>query len=164
MGMPTLIETGRGLSLIDTPDVTVNNSTSEITVFSTVIPAKRMSTNKAMNFKLICNITTALSLVPNLTIRIKFGSSTLNVMNASVLSVGLSNVPITITGMVVNKDSSSAQFIYGETQQNNVAARNASADWTVDTSTNQTFSVTAQFGGLSLGTSITSKFAQIELT
>lgn len=38
------------------------------------------------------------------------------------------------------------------------------ATWTVDTTVDQTFSITAQFGGLFIGTSITTKLVQINLT
>lgn len=160
-------ETGRGYSVADYTSATLSSSTVETTLFTQTIVAGSMGIAKELNFRIICTLTTVLA-PPTLTIKMKFGASTLTVMSGLTLSTSLTSSPFIIEGVIANVGSSTAQIVYAKLTQASstilLAQPMAYADWTIDTTTDQTFSVTAQFGSSSATTVLTYKHANVDLT
>lgn len=131
-----------------------------------------MGTNKEMNFRFICLLTTGL-VTPTLTIRAKLGSSVLTVASGVGLAASLGTpAPFIVEGSVINEDAANAQLAWFKITQpaNTLAlligggtAMNA-VSWTEDTTADRTFSITAQFGTAVTGTSLTFRHASIDLT
>lgn len=156
-------ETSRGFSVGEYSASTLTNSSSETTLFSQNIVAGRMGTNKELVFGL---------LPPSITVKIKFGSATLTVLNGQSLATSLASAkPFIIEGMVCN-NSVSTQFIYAKISQASntlplllsASSGMDSADWTIDTSSDQTFSITAQFATANNAATLTFKHASVELS
>ncbi len=164
-------ETNRGCSSTLATNQTVSNTTSETTVFSQVIPAGKMGTSKKLSLDLLSTLTTPAISIPTITVRIKLGSSTLVVVNAIGLAISQTNSPFTIAGVIRNRDASNVQIAYAHITQSAsnlpMLLANSSAvyaDWAVDTTVDQTLSVTVQFGGLSAGTIFTLRDADVDLS
>lgn len=141
-----------------TPSVTINNSTVETTLFSETIPANSLVQGKYYPFRIDVAITTPLVNLATLTFRIKYGGQTVAVINGAGLTIGLTqSSPVTISGFLVSRGMNS-QFLPITVNQSmgnviSLTTSNATArsTMTVDASVNQTFSITAQFGGIGGG-------------
>lgn len=164
-------ETSRGFASSQASTLTLSNSTTETTLFSQVIPAGSMGINKKLNLEALCTLTTPVVSIPTLTIRLKLGSAVLTVVSAVGLAVSQTNAPVVIEAKIRNKEASNAQILYAKVTQAGTSlpllienSKAVFASWTVDTSVNQTLSITAQFGGLSAATSLTAQDIDIELS
>lgn len=164
-------ETSRGFSSTSAITQTVNNSSSEVTVFSQVVPANKMGTSKKLTLSLLGTLTTPAISIPTFTVKIKLGSSVLTIFSGLTLAASQNNTPFVIDGIIRNKDAANAQIVYAKATQ--YAANlpmllaNATAvysDWTVDTTVDQTLSVTIQFGALSAGTTFTLRDVDLDLS
>lgn len=126
-----------------------------------------MGTAKELNFRIICSLTTVL-VPPTLTVKMKFGTSVLTIMSGLSLSTGLTASPFIIEGMIANANANNVQIVYAKLTQANstilVAQPMAYADWTVDTTVDQAFALTFQFGVTSTTTVLTYKHANVDLT
>jgi len=164
-------ETGRGFAVTELAGVSLNNSLSETTLFSQVIEAGKMGTVKELGFEFFCMLTTPALSLPSLTIRLKFGGNTLTVANSLGIAASQSNEPFIVRGKIVNKASNS-QVAYACIEQGaaslplvlGVASSFKGAKWSVDTSQDQTLSLTGQFSLLSGGTTLTLENATIDLS
>lgn len=164
-------ETGRGFSTTDPAVMTVSNSTTETTLFTDTIRAGRMGTNKELPFEILGVMNSPLLAVPSITIRIKLGSATLTAVNALPVAVSLVNKPFIIRGKIINKGMN-AQVVFIEVHQSQTSGvfagldstSTAYAKWTVDTSVDQNFVVTAQFGLLSATTTLTIEYVSIDVS
>lgn len=152
-----------GTRISTTPSVTITNSTTETTLFSDIIQANSLVPGKYYPFRIDLALTTPLVNLANVTIRVKYGSQTLTVINGAGLTIGMTSaVPVTITGYIVSRGMNS-QFIPIVVSQGmgsaivlsntNTIARGT---MTVDSSVDQNFSITAQFGGVGANASILS--------
>jgi len=163
-------ETGRGFASSLTANSSLSNSTVETTLFSQTISGGKMGTSKALKFTLYCSLTTPALAVPTLTVKVKLGSTSLTVMSGLSLAISQTNAPFNVTGLIVNKSAPNAQFTFSQIIQQSASiplvltSALADADWTVDTTTDQLFAVTAQFGSLNATTTLTFRYADIELT
>lgn len=163
-------ETARGFAVGESAAMNLTNSTAETSIFSQVIKGGVMGANKELSFSILCNLTTGL-VPPNITIKVKLGSGSLTIASALAIAISITSKPFIIEGKIVNKDSGS-QLVYAKvTQYSNaipIISSNGvaldSADWTIDTTQDQTFSVTAQFSALSSSSTLTFRNATIELT
>ena len=97
----------------------------------------------------------------------------MSIISAQALATSLSSsAPFVIEGVIVNNNSTNSQLIYGTiTQQANTlalllsaSASMGTADWTIDTTQDQTFAVTAQFASASTAATLTCKHVSVELT
>lgn len=164
-------ETGRGFSVTDSAAVAVSNTTSETTIFSQVVPGGKMGAIKRLRFSAFCMITTPALSLPSLTVRLKFGGSTITVANGISLAINLNNEPFMIRGEIINK-SATSQIAWARIEQGanslplllGIASSFKGAKWTEDSSTDKTFSLTAQFSLLSGGTSLSAEHVDIELS
>ena len=159
-------ETNRGFSLSDTTGSTLVSSLTtnpETDIFSQLIEGGKFGTNKELNFRLLCNLTTGGVSLPTLTFKLKLGSSSLTLLSATALALSQTNKPFIIEGCIAAKDGQSAQRVWGQITQdgnnapmvlNGGAITLASAAWTEDTSVDKTMSVSAQFAGLSSGATL----------
>jgi len=174
MALVTRRETSRGFSLTETGGNTLTNSTVETSLFSYVIPAGKMGTSKILKFEIICHITTPALSIPSLTIKIKLGAAVLTIVSTATLGAAIADKPIKIEGTIANLSATNAQFVYAQLTSASgsglifslLSASTVVTDaaWTVDTTLDQTFAVTGQFGGLSGTTSITPKLVSIDLS
>jgi hypothetical protein len=158
------LETGRGMSVFEPLTITLNNSTTETTLFSTVIKGNKFGKTKRLTFVVDGVISTALSLVPTLSVFVKLGTTSMTIMNTATLGIGISNRQFHIEGYIAAMNDPAVQVVWSQIQQNSVSPTLAMADWTVDTTNDNTFAVTAQFGGISLGTSLSVKYATVEMS
>lgn len=165
-----IIETSRGFAATDAVGVTVNNTTVETTLFSQVIRGKAFGTVKRMEFRLVCTITTLLT-APTLTLKVKYGNSSFTLVTTAGLSLSMTGRPFIIDGEIVAKNSANAQSVNIIITQDSLGvitgltgANAASTDWTEDSTVDATFSVTAQFGTLSAGTTLVCKNGMVEMS
>lgn len=152
-------------------NIAVSNTSTETTLFQTVIKGGSMGTGKELHFQILCTLSTGL-LPPGVTIKVKLGSAVLTVASTIGLATSLSSAaPFIIEGKIVNKDAANAQLIYAKLIQKSSSlplllssgAAMEYADWTVNTAADQTFAVTAQFASASTAATLTFKHASIEM-
>lgn len=149
----TFSPTGTRISY--TPAVNIINSTVETTLFSDVIEANSLVPGKYYQFRLDLALSTPALNLANITIRVKYGSQTVAIVNGAALSIGATTaVPVTITGVLVSRGINS-QFLPVTVSQGmgsilTLGSTNSVARglMTVDASVDQNFSVTAQFSGV----------------
>lgn len=143
-----------GTRISSTPSVSIVNSTVETTLFADLIEANSLVPGKYYQFRIDLAISTPLVNLANLTIKVKYGSQTIAIINGAALSIGATTaVPVTITGVLVSRGMNS-QFLPVTVSQGmgsilTLGSTNSVARglMTVDASVDQTFSVTAQFSG-----------------
>lgn len=169
-------ETNRGYSVkaisVDPPIVSNVISNPETTIYTRVIPAGVMGTAKEMSFNIFCRVTTGV-LTPTLTLRLKLGSGTMVIVSGLGLTASLSTAaPFRIEGAICNYNNSSSQYVWARIHQPtassplalNTGSAYMDTEWNVDTKVPQTFSVTAQYGGLIAGASLQTKYIKLDLT
>ena len=167
-------ETNRGFSVTQT-EVTppISATASEITLFSQVLDAGRMGVSKILDYKIVCNLVTPAVVLQTLTIKVKLGTSELILTSGLSLAANLTTGrPFIIQGQIANMNNSSTQYVYGVVQNyaNNVplilsaSSALSDADWAVNTSISQTFSVTATFSALNAAVTIAPKIAVLDLS
>lgn len=165
-------ETNRGFSLSDANiGMSMTNTASEINLFVQNVGGGKLGVNKTLDFESVNRLSTVL-INPTLTIRIRFGTSILTVLNAvSLVSSISTNKPFIIKGKIVNT-SATTQYVYAYISQygvnvpillNNDSGL-ADADWTIDTTINQQFSITAQFGSSLTGATLTPKMVTVDVS
>jgi hypothetical protein len=164
-------ETSRGFSSTQANNQVVTNNNSEVTVFSQVIPAGKMGSSKKLSLSLLATLTTPLLSIPSITVRVKLGNAVLTVINNVGLVASQNNAPFTLDATIRNKDDPAIQIAYAKMIQNasngtllNSNATATYADWTVDTTVDQTLSVTVQFGALSSNTNFTLRDVDLDLS
>ena len=163
--------TNRGMLVRRFGDDPVNNTTNEVAIMSQTIKGGALGEKRSIKFLMICQVTTPAIALPSLTIRIKYGSGSLVIASALSLQVLLTNSPFKVVGEMSNSGASNAQTVWGQiTQSGTVPIGGVSgnsmvtADWAIDSTVDQTFQITAQFGGLSLGTTLTGKYGFYEIS
>jgi len=168
-----LTDTSRGLRLRQSAGSAITNTTAETSLISATLPAGIMGLARALEFVCVATITTPLVSIPTLTIRVKFGGSTLTVAAGLSLVASLTNAPILLSGSIANIDATNVQYVYCEVRQSGglvsqpISIANGSfiqqAAFAEDTTAAVTFSITAQFGGLSATTNLTHQFSKVEV-
>lgn len=156
-----------GMIVTETTSATVSNSNVETVLFEQVIPAGTLSLSRSIKAEMKCRITSVL-LPPAITIRLKFGGSTLAIVNGLAVNLNISAKPFTIEALIANKGVANAQYAYGRITQHMTQGPlslsspiyDNDADWTEDTTIDRTFQITAQFASLVSTTSITLKHAE----
>lgn len=151
----TVSPTGTRISF--TPGVSMSGIGSETILFSDVIRANNLLVGKYYPFRIDLSITTPAVNLASLTFRIKYGGQVMTIMNNSTLVGGLTLAPITISGYLVAR-TNGTQFIpvtvtqpAGSAVSVSFSNSNFRGNMTVDATLDQTFSVTAQVGGVGLG-------------
>jgi len=161
-------ETGRGFAATDSTASVFTAMTTEQTLFSHTIVGGYMSNNKELRFNILCALTSPMLSVPTITVKVKLGSSVINIMQGLTLATGQNNAPFLIEGVIANSNDPAIQTVFTKLTQATTAILSsqpmAYADWTVDTTVDQLFAITAQFGGISVATSLTYKHASVELS
>jgi hypothetical protein len=138
---------------IDTTQVTVSGTVTETALATIAIPAGTLGTNDAIRFSLICNNTFSLDNSETLTLRMKYGGSTISTVVYSNTSVGVTAYQPKIEGFIVANNASNAQkgllsFIAGEgdiDDGSNKAVNNNYGTSSVDSTVSQNLIITAQF-------------------
>lgn len=157
-------ETGRGFSSNGVNISTISNTAAEMVLFQQMIPAGALGTLKRIDYYLNALITTGL-VNPSITIRVRLGTSVLAVMNSASLLVSQSNKPFVIEGRIKNT-SANTQEVYAKVTKNQTGLLGSNdmeaASWAVDTTIDQMFQITAQFGTALTSTTLTVKDADME--
>lgn len=167
-------ETNRGFSSSLSTLTSLSSSLSsnpETVLFSEVIPAKKMGTGKKLRLEMLFTLSTAAISLPTLTVKIKLGSQTLTIANGLGLTASQTNAPFTVDARIRNKDDAGQQMAYARMAQNGnnltlliANSQAVYADMTVDTTQDQNLQVTAQFGGLSSGNTLTLRDVDMDLS
>lgn len=163
--------TPAGTNKVYAPLVTVSNqNTNAISLLGTnkrdTVKANTfINPSRPYRFRLLCTITTPLLSIPTLTIGIKFGSATLNVMSGTGLIGSLNTVPFVIEG-IIYPITPTSQYVYATVTQTNGTVANLSltnseqfAIWSLSTTSDLLFDITATYGGLTVlgNTQLTSR-------
>lgn len=163
------IASARGFTALGLTNSSVNNTNTETTIFTQAVPANAMGTNKVLRFQFWGTMTTLL-LPPTLTIRIKFGSTTLTVVNAVSLLASQTGSPFLIEVAVVATGTGSQEAFARISDSTGTIILTgglglslSAASWSVDTTSVQAFAVTVQFGTAVLTTTLTAKMVSLEL-
>lgn len=152
------ISTPQGAQLSFCPGTTITQTSAATEFFRDTIKANTLMPNRYYPFTLVCSLTTPLIGIPGLTITIKYGSQTFSLMSSTALVGGVTGGLFTIEGAMVAK-TSGTQFIYAKLMQPNGSlltlgsSVTPTGNFTVDATQSQPFVITAQFTGVSLGTS-----------
>lgn len=148
--------TSDGVIVAGTLGVSVNNTTTETQLMSYNVQGGTMGDYKAIEGELRGRLTTPLISVPSATARLKFGGQTLAVLNALTASINLTN-ELMILWFRITNDAYNVQDVESRILQPAIGtpfslSRSFATDaWSVDTSSDQTLSMTWQFGALNLG-------------
>lgn len=173
--MPTTIkfEGNRGYGLNEFNGSTLLNTTAETTLFSTVIPAGKLGSAKILDFKICFHISTPTLSIPTLTLKLKLGSASLTLSSTANLSANLTDKPLIVEAEISNLGVANSQFVLAKVFNNSAglilsglssAFSATDGTWAVDTTVDQTLSVTGQFGALSGTTTVTPKSVRINIT
>lgn len=147
----------------------VSNTAVETTIFSQVVPAGKMKATGILGFALWGNLTTGL-LPPTLTLRVKLGSSSMAVFTTAALLGSLTGKAFFLDGYISNISASSQAVVARVTQASSgiislgtLGVNAVEGNFSVDTSVNQTFLITAQFGSAVASTSLVTRMARLQL-
>lgn len=143
--------TSDGYIIQGAPAVTVDSST-ETTLVSANIQGGTMGDYKCLEFLLRGRITTPLLLAPTGTLRVKLGSTTFTALNGLSLTIALTTQSFLLTGRITN-NLPNVQDVGVEARQLTAALQMNATAWAVDTTVDQTFALSWQFGALNLGIS-----------
>lgn len=169
-------ETQRGYNVkaisFDPPITSNLISNPETIIYSKSIEGGKMGTAKEMTFSINCSLTTGI-VAPPLTINVKLGIASLTVAGGIGITTNLGTpAPFRIEGAIINMLATNKQYVWAKILTPtstvplilNTAASYVSSKWTIDTTTDQTFAITAKFGSLLLGTSLQTEYVKIELS
>jgi len=140
------------------PNVTLaNNTGTETSLMGAVkdtIQANTLVPFRPYRFELNCILTTPALSLPTLTLRVKMGSNTIAMVNATTISAGQTNAGVRIRGTII-ATSMTTQIALTEIIQPNgnvIPLTNSNANFytslTTDMTVPQTLDITAQWGGL----------------
>jgi len=167
----TLLVSPNGL--ISRSDAYINNgnNTSEYTLYSQTIEGGVMSMANAMRFAFYLNFSTLGVLPGNLTLRVKYGSAVLTLGGGALALIGgRTAAPVRVSGVLVNRGTTNAQFFTGEMRQDTSGltliqpVTIASVKPAIDSSIDQTFALTAQFSVGNVANTITLDFADVTIS
>ena len=149
---------------IDNSTLSISNTTSETTLYSFTVPGGTMGPNSTLRFEITGDFLKTPASSHSLTLRIKFGGTTLFADTHTSIGPETNVAPVIINIDLNNKDSLSSQFIHGDftignrqtapttgigtiTASSFIDATIASAlgSSSADTTSDQTFEVTVQF-------------------
>ena len=141
-----------------TPNITLLNNTGvETSLLGSVkdtIKANTLVPYRPYRFELACIVTTPALSLPNLALKIKLGTATVAMVNATGVTGGLTNAGIRIRGTIL-ATGLSTQIVLTEIIQPNggiINLSNANASFYTETAMNmvnsQALDITAQWSGL----------------
>jgi len=167
------LEGNRGYIINESGASAISNTTAEMSLFSTTIPAFKMGNSKILKFELTCQLTTPALSIPTLTLKLRFGTFTLTLATSATISASLTEKPLLIEGKIMNLTTGTQYIvvkIFNNTSGVNILSGLGRAivvldsNCSIDTTVDQVFNITSQFGGLSGTASITPKIVEINLT
>jgi len=157
-------ETGRGFAANGINVASMTNTAAEQILFTQVIPAGGMGIAKRLDFYLNALLTTA-AITPNITVKIKFGGQEIAALSGIALLALQTNAPFLIEGRIKNTSAQTQEswvkITSGVTSLLGSIPLKAGS-WNVDTTVDQTFQITAQFGSALTATTLTVKDADME--
>lgn len=144
------------------PLVSVTNTSATATSLLGATRRDTISANTLYNptrpyhFTMWCTLSTPTLSIPTLTISIKVGTATLNVMSGVGLVGGLANTPFIIDFWLFPANSTTQYAFASITQTNgtvatlNLGTSDQYAQWSLDPTQLQVVDITAQFGGATI--------------
>lgn len=151
--------TGATKSVVPGITITNTNLTETSLMSSTeVIPANTLVPYRPYRFMMLCRINTPLVSIPTLTIKVKLGTQILTLVNGVSLAGSQTNQPFIIEGYIL-PTSATTQISYVRIDQNPGTALTLTngnttllGNWTANLAVDNTFDITATWGGFTLGT------------
>lgn len=166
-----LLGTPTGVEIKDDDTLTLVNSSAEFTFLTYTMPGGTMNMANELEFNLDFALSTRALLPGSLTIRVKYGTSTLTLGGGALaLLGGASNTPFQLSGVLANRSTPAAQFLRGEIRQGTGGlslGQPVSIAYTspaVDSTADQTFIITGQFSTADAANSLVLMNAKAELS
>lgn len=147
---------------------TLNASASAQDLFRYTIPAGMLGPNKRIRFAVDGLISTAVSLLPTITMTLIFGSQSYSVASGITLLASLANSPWSFVGLVMI-DTNASQFSTAQLNERfsilNATTPRMSANtaFTQNATTALDIALQVTFSGVSVGTTIQRKEGIVEL-
>lgn len=153
--------TASGYSFSLSPALTLTNTAVETTILNIPIKANTLANYKNVALSMYCHLSSGL-VAPNITIRIKYGTGVVTVLSGLSVNISQTNRPFTLEGIIANMGATGTQYCYGLAKQSvltgplplsspNYDAYNI---FSVDSTTDQNLTVTAQFSAAIPGTTL----------
>jgi|GEM_PF-3781732 len=143
--------------------VVSGTATGEIELCSKVIKGNTLGTSRSISYLFTFEISSGILLLPNLTFKIKYGGASLTIIDAAIVSASLTSRVVVVQGRLAGFGATNKQYIYGRMDQDvsiaglpvaiNGSTAIKHAKWTVDSSIDQTFSITVQ-PSLTMGSAV----------
>jgi len=154
-----LMQTGSGSAL--------NASASAQDIIRYTVPGRTLGSNKRLRIVIDGQMTTAVSLLPTLTITLVFGSQSYTVVLGLTLLTSLSSAPWQLVAHII-ANSTTSQFSTAVAFENisvlnTTTPRMAQGSFTQTITGDVDIAVTVTFSGVSVGTSIVRKAAIVEV-
>ena len=148
----------------------LSNTTTETTVFSATIKAGQLALDRSVRVQYNGSITSLL-LPPTITVRVKFGGTTLTVLSGIALLASATAKPFSIDVFIANRGAANSQYLLATVTNPGAIAlltglavmEQASATAAIDTTVDQTLSITVQFGSAVSSTSLTTQYIRAAL-
>ena len=151
--------------------ISLSNTTTETVFVSPTIVGGAMTMFNELRYSFYFSLSTKAVVPGTVTIRLKYGTSTLTLGGGALALIGgVSNSPFVINGTISNKGTTSSQFFEGSLTQPSgglTLAQPINQSFTepaIDTTADQTFSLTAQFSVADAGNILVLKRAKLELS
>lgn len=139
--------------------ITLSNSSTETTFFTETVPAQGFPDYSETSVRSTFRLTTPVLLSPSLTLRVKYGTSVISTTSQALLgSLSNQDIELEVTIISIN-DTKNAQVVKLRLIAPNALSLGtvlliSDTTWTIDASSTQTLSVTAQFSSAVSGSSI----------
>ena len=160
--------TPSGVAVSTDSYTTFANTSAEVTLFSQVIPGGQLSLLNQMKFAFYLNLSTMAVLPGTITFRIKYNGSVLTLGGGALTLVSAkTNSPVRLSGILTNIGSFSSQYFNAELRQDGNTLSlispiaTAMAKPTVDSTIDQTFSLTVQFSTANAANTVTLDYASM---
>lgn len=162
--------TANGATWRECPSTTISNSVAETTILSVTIPGKDLDLYKLIRYEMYCNLT-SIVVPPTVTIKVKYGSGVLTAVSALTININQNSQPFIIEGVIVNRNLTNSQYAYSKVSQHATQGPlaltspiyDARTTFAIDSTTDQTFAITTQFGGLIATTSLVIDYWKITI-
>lgn len=158
--------TPSGMNISMSAVTSVTNSTTETTIFVDTIRANTMGLSKTLTLDAYGAITSLLA-PPLATIRVYMGTTVVAIFSNLVINASVTLAPFHINFVMVNNNSASSQFCYGEFRPNTAISLTSTTPYfainTISTTTDQYISVTVQYATVVSGTTIFPQFLKVNI-
>jgi len=144
----------------------LTNSTTETTLFSQSLPAGLLGTAKHVYVTFIGQMSSTL-INPTITLKFKYGTGVLTLATGLSINASLTSSPFIIEAEIIAGNSTSSQIAFAKLLNNGSGifafpVYLGVGTWTIDSTTAQNISITAQFNSALTGTTLVPMAMTIE--